>query len=350
MNLLLSSLALLGPSIATTPIESTPVSGQLRIFMAGAPSSRGMSVLLRGGSVGGGFQQELQQFGSLMNVLTALSGPEDYNDDDTSTLFRKLKSTDTTPSSAPPAFMSPTIIRFVAISLADDDSRTSSPCSMPCTSDVQFHCSKEATMENPFYVRMCLNGKIDTRRSARPDDFVAQGVSARCVTALAESPTVVESCYPDIKTHCANVQAGSSRVHSCLVKHTNAMTESCTKYFKTLDFRSEAQEVVKDAKPSFKSLLDRIATPSSSRWLQAKMEQASDYHHTVVEPRFVAARQWVVEHKQMVGVGSGILFVCILLAVNMIEQMRAEREEREEEELMLAAGYELLWDDEEPQI
>jgi len=289
---------------------SQSISGQLQIFIASDQQPVGMMMVSIQANNNGG--QSLAQF--LANILEPANGLADYDqDDDGETLF-----------SAPSMRMM---------------SAAPSPCNQqrPCSDDVRKYCSISSDDEaensaNPFYVRMCLH---------------ANPMGKACSLALQETPTVVEACYPDIKKNCENIKAGNSQVHSCLAKHVSSMSQSCTQYFNSIDFPAYNQHKSSD----YKSLLDRIApsNPSAARWLQMKANDASAYHHTVIEPRMERAKEWVVHHKQAVGAGSAILFVWALFALTKQAALLFVQSESEYEEQMNAEGYELMWD-EEPEL
>lgn len=276
------------------------VGGQLRIFISEAESPLAASSTNGPSSL----SSELGQLASLLGALGG--GPEDYDDDASST--RILGG-----SSEPHNFL---VLRFMPIQIREE--------SAPCTADVSKHCNDLAKSGvNPFHVRMCLQGILEST-----------SLSERCTSALADDPSVVEMCYSDIRKHCSSVEPGSSKIHSCLSKIGPQMSQSCGSYFSKINFPiSQAPSVVEQTgSPDYRSLLDRL---TSTKWATAKASIQSHLKNTSA---------WVMQNKMSVGIGSIFGFVCMLFAVNIISAQIAESQR---EKAIIAAGFELMWDEED---
>jgi len=90
-----------------------------------------------------------------------------------------------------------------------------------CAKDLEELCGVNSfpdTVQSLYDSRMCLRKNRDV-------------ISKECLDYLEfDKPSIVDSCFTEMKTYCANVAPGGFRVHSCLsAVATNDLSPNCQK-------------------------------------------------------------------------------------------------------------------------
>ncbi len=87
----------------------------------------------------------------------------------------------------------------------------------PCEQDITNVCGMPFpdTYQAIFDARICLKSSWFE-------------VSAKCQSYLTiESPSIIEPCFAEINMLCRNVAAGENRIHTCLSKYSEKLTNEC---------------------------------------------------------------------------------------------------------------------------
>jgi hypothetical protein len=282
-------------------------SGQIRLFFSSLDDDTSERLVLRSASrdIIAPLDQDL---GRLFSFLNELTSPEDFNDDDTEKIFKGC-------GGQPHG--------FILFRTLFPQAPHPAPSALPCTADVQTYCQQvAATAVSPFSVRMCLRGK-------------ATELSDSCTQALAETPTVVEVCYPDIHQHCSSVSPGNSKVHSCLSRVGHGLSSSCRGYFNSMGLSVAANPSVENH-----SVMDRIMS------LKAVILDQTEQVTKAFQPTLHKAKVWVEQHNSASG-GLALFLVAVFVLISLSEK---RRQQHEREEFMAAGGYELMLDEEDVYI
>ncbi len=87
----------------------------------------------------------------------------------------------------------------------------------PCVTDIQTICGMPFpdSFRAIYDARFCLKGSSE--------------VSAECVEFLhSANPSIVEPCFNEIKTLCADIVPGGNRIHDCLSQNPTLVSAECS--------------------------------------------------------------------------------------------------------------------------
>jgi hypothetical protein len=123
----------------------------------------------------------------------------------------------------------------------------------PCTNDITHVCGMAfpETYQAIYDARFCLRGS-------------SADIKKECLDYVTNvSPSIIESCYTEIKSFCRNVVPGDNRMHNCLSKYPAELSKECSAA-KDLSVSSASKASSEDSKNALASFPAQWTRPVSS--------------------------------------------------------------------------------------